>query len=373
MDILFPKRNQVESRASERRGPMGLFRRGQTWWMRFTYKGKQIRKSTETDDKKLAVRIYQKVMGEVAEGKWFEKPIGADKTFQEMMERYMNEHSLPKKASSERDRSSLTHLLPFFGSTLVSEITPKLINQYKANRRGKGASPCTVNRELALMKHSFNLAVREWEWIRENPLLKISMEKEPPARDRWLTYEDEESLLSVCPLWLNEIVIFAIETGCRRDEILSLEWKGVDLFCKVVAILGKKTGERRTIPLTHKAFEVLKDKEKIRTKVRSIREDLVFTHPLGQRVNIHTLRSAFEDALKRAKIEKFRFHDLRHTFASRLAQMGTDPYAIQKLMGHKTFTTTQGYAHHYSESLKKAMEALDTFRTERSKLKLAQN
>jgi integrase len=120
--------------------------------------------------------------------------------------------------------------------------------QYKASRREEGASPCTVNRELALMKHRFNLAVREWEWIRESPLLKISMEKEPPARDRWLTYEDEESLLSVCPLWLSEIIIIAIETGCRRDEILSLEWKGVDLFSRVVAILGKKREKEGQFP-----------------------------------------------------------------------------------------------------------------------------
>jgi integrase len=352
---------------------MGLFKRGQTWWIRFTYKGKQLRKSTETNDKKLAERIYHKVLGEVAEGKWFERLLGGEKTFREMMEKYLAEHSIPKKASSERDRSSLTHLLPFFGGYVLSEIAPKLINQYKATRREEGASPCTINRELALMKHSFNLAIREWEWIRESPLQKISMEREPPARDRWLTCEEEEYLLSVCPLWLKELIIFAIETGCRKGELLSLEWRNVDLFKRVVTVLGKKTGERRTIPLTKKAFEVLKEKEKVRVKVRLIKEDLVFTHSVGQRVNIYTLRSAFEDALKRAKIEGFRFHDLRHTFASRLAQMGTDPYAIQKLMGHKTFTTTQGYAHHYSESLKKAMEALDTFRSERLKLKLAQN
>ena len=90
---------------------MGLFKRGQTWWIRFSYQGRQIRKSTETNDKKLAERIYHKILGEVAEGKWFEKV--QERDFREMMEKYMNEHSLPKKASSKRDRTSLTHLLPF--------------------------------------------------------------------------------------------------------------------------------------------------------------------------------------------------------------------------------------------------------------------
>jgi len=330
--------------------------------------GKQIRKSTRTTDKKLAKRIHDKVMGQIAEGKWFEGSLGKHNTFKEMMDRYMSEHSIPTKASSERDFSSLSHLLPFFGSRPISEISPKLIYEYKNKRRSDGASPCTINRELALMKHAFNMAVREWEWITANPVIRVSMEKEPPSRDRWLTYEEEEALLSKSPQWLKEITIFAIETGCRREEILSLTWKDVDIFKKVVTIFAKKTGDRRNIPLTTKAFDILKSKEKARTKRGSIkREEIVFAHPGRQKVNFHTLRWAFEKALEKAEIEGFRFHDLRHTFASRLAQQGVDPYTIQKLMGHKTFTTTQRYAHHYSESLRSGIKALEDYRLERSK------
>jgi integrase len=330
--------------------------------------GRQVRISTRTTDRKLAQRIHDRVAGQIAEGRWFEGSLGKHKTFKDMMVRYMAEHSIPKKASSERDSSSLTHLLPLFGSCALSEISPKLIYEYKNRRRSESASPCTINRELALMKHAFNLAVREWEWITENPVIRVSMEKEPPSRDRWLTYEEEEALLSASPQWLKEIITFAVETGCRREEILSLTWKDVDIFKKVVIIFAKKTGDRRTIPLTAKAFDVLKLKEKARTKRGSIkREDFVFPHPGRQRVNFHTLRWAFEKAIEKAQIEDFRFHDLRHTFASRLAQQGVDPYTIQKLMGHKTFTTTQRYAHHYSESLRSGIKALEDYRLERSK------
>jgi len=343
---------------------MALFRRGPVWWMRFSYKGKQIRKSTETTDKNLAKRIYDKVLGEIAEGKWFDRLLGEERTFKEMMDRYMAEYSTPKKASSERDRSSLTHLLPFFGSYTLSDITPRLINEYKTTRRVHGASPCTVNRELALMKHAFSLALKEWEWVRYNPVKMISMEKESPPRDRWLTFEEEERLLSVSSSWLKQMILFAVETGCRRGEMLSLGWKSVDLFRKVVIIFGNKTGEKRSIPLTQRALEALRDMQ--RETVRSIKEDLVFSHPPEQRVNIHTLRFAFEEALKKAKIENFRWHDLRHTFASRLAQAGVDPYAIQRLMGHKTFTTTQRYAHHYVESLREGIGALEASRAERT-------
>ena len=343
-----------------------LYKRGRVWWMYFTYRGKFIRKSTGTKNTKRAEKIHSKVVTEMEEGRWFDRQPGEKITFKEMMEKYMVEHSEPKKASAERDRSSLTHLLPYFKEYLISGITPSLINKYKTKRRGEGASPCTVNREMALMKHAFSLAIKEWEWVRENPVRKVSMEKEGASRDRWLTREEEERLLTASPGWLNEIIMLAIETGCRRGEILSLEWKDVDLFKRTVTVLGEKTEERRVIPLTQKAFELLKTKERGRSNVRPLKGDFVFTHPARRKVNFHTLRTAFEAAVGKAKIEGFRFHDLRHTFASRLAQSGTDPYTIQRLMGHKSFVTTQRYAHHYSESLRKGIAALDEFRKQKS-------
>jgi integrase len=214
------------------------------------------------------------------------------------------------------------------------------------------------------MKHAFNLGLKEWGWVTENPVMKVSMEKEPPARDRWLSYE-EEKLLSASPRWLKEIIVIAVETGCRREEILSLEWKDVDLFEKVATIFGKKTGERRTIPLTQRVFEVLEERERVRAQVRSIIEDLVFTHPAGRKVNINTLKWALEAALNKTGIEGLRFHDLRHTFASRLAQNGIDPYSIQKLMGHTSFSATQRYVHHFVESLRRGIKSLEVSRVQR--------
>jgi integrase len=217
------------------------------------------------------------------------------------------------------------------------------------------------------MKHAFNLAHKVWGWAAGNPVMKIPMEKEPPSRDRWLIHEEENKLLAASPQWLQEIIIFAVETGCRRGEILSLECKDVDLFKRTVSVFGTKTGERRTIPLTERAFAVLLEKEKARAKVRSIAGNFVFSHPPGRKVNIYTLRSAFEDAIEKAGIQDFRFHDLRHTFASRLAQSGVDPYTIQKLMGHSSFTMTERYAHHFVESLRRGIEYYDASRIERGK------
>ena len=339
---------------------MGLYKRGRLWWVRFSYDGRQIRRSAKTDNKKKAEDFYCLLRREIVEGRWIERLPGERKRFREMMEKYMKEHSIPTKASSERDKSSLTHLLPFFGNYYLKQITPKAINEYKNQRRIEGASPSTINRELALMKHAFNLAIKEWEWINKNPVERVSFEKEPPPRDRWLTREEEEKILSVSPQWLREIIIFALETGCRREEILSLVWREVDFSNHAVTIFGKKTGERRSIPLTKRALEVLMMR-KTKRNVVSIKGDFVFTHPPGQKINIHTLRWAFERAVKKAGLEDLRFHDLRHTFASRLAQSGVDPYTIQRLMGHKSFTTTQRYAHHYLGSLKRGIMSLERF------------
>ncbi|MHB8110007.1 MAG: tyrosine-type recombinase/integrase [Syntrophorhabdaceae bacterium] len=337
---------------------MGLFKRGQIWWMSFMCDGKQLRRSTQTRDKKTATIIYHKVMTKMAEGKWLESKSERKETFQEMMQKYMREHSVLKKRSTLRDEASLKHLLPFFSDRLISKIRPSLVSSYKSARLLSGAAPATVNRELALLKHAFNLAVKEWEWIEDNPILRVSMEKEPPAKDRWLAEDEERKVISTSPNWLTDIIIFALDTGCRRGEILSLSWKHLDLTKSMVTIFGKKTGEWRGIPLTRRVSEMLAAKQAGR-KVLPLREELVFMHPTGRTVNIHELRWAFELTLTQADIKDLRFHDLRHTFATRLAQQGIDLFTIQKLLGHKSFGTTQRYAHHCAESLRRGINALD--------------
>ena len=338
---------------------MGLYRRGPTWWISFTYNGRQVRRSTETGDKKLAEKIQHKVMTEVAEGKWFERQQGTQ-TFAEMMERYMKEHSAVKKRSTMRDRASLKHLLPFFGALTLQEVRPGQISRYKANRLAAGASPGTLNRELALMKHAFTLSIKEWGWTKDNPVKMVSMEKEAPHKDRWLTDNEEKRLLRACPGWLREIAIFSVDTGCRRGEILSLSWKHVDLQRGVAIVFGKKTSEWRGVPLTRRLRDIMTAKQASQ-KVLSLRDNLVFCNQEGLALNIHELRWAFEIALGEAGISNFRFHDLRHSFATRLAQNGVDLFTIQKLLGHKSYATTERYAHHYTESLRRGINVLDVY------------
>ena len=208
---------------------MGLFKRGSIWWMSFFYKGKRYRKSAETEDKKFAQRIYDKVKGEIAEGKWFDKLPGEDKTFREMVERFETEH-LSQLASYKAAKSYVTQLKNFFGDYLVSEVTPSLINEFKLKRKAQGVKPATIRRQFDILKRAFNIAMKEWEWCSSNTVTRVSLERANNARDRWLTIDEEEKLLQVCPQWLKEIVVFALNTGCRLSEIRFLTWKGADLF-----------------------------------------------------------------------------------------------------------------------------------------------
>lgn len=334
---------------------MALLKRGRFWHMDVGCNGRRIRKSTDTADRKLAETIHAKTLAQAVEGKWLDKPKNSKKTFQEMMEKYMAEHSVPNKASSGRDQTSLKHLLPCFGKMPLTDIKPNLISQYKVKRKKDGASPCSVNRELALMKHAFNLAIREWEWVNENPVIRVRKEKEPPPRDRWLRYEEEEILLQASPQWLRELIIFAVETGCRLSENLSLTWNDIDLQKRTAVIFGSKTGERRTVPLSKRAYWLLKAK----ADVRQINSLLVFRD-----IDRYSVTKAFKKMTKKLSLENLRFHDLRHTFATRLAQSGVDEYLIQKLLGHKTPSMTQRYAHHSVESLRRGIRIFEQSRNE---------
>jgi integrase len=322
--------------------------------MRFTYHGRQVRRSTGTADRRLAEAILGKVRAQIIEGRFFETLEEKTRTFEELMERYLAEHAA-KKSEPRHYRGYFNSLKVFFGGRTLAEITPKLIVEYKNRRYAAGLKPASINRELANLKKAFNLAVKEWEWCRENPVLRVSMERENNQRDRWLSVEEETRLLQGCAPWLQDLVTFALHTGMRMGEILELTWRGVDFSRRTVTVLRSKNGERRTIPVNETVLSVLREKN----KVRSLMTELVFCSKGFTPMESGHLRRSFRLALSKAKIEDFHFHDLRHTFATRLVQAGVDLYKVQRLLGHKSPVMTQRYAHHYPESLRDGVEMLD--------------
>lgn len=202
--------------------------------------------------------------------------------------------------------------------------------------------------------------MKQWEWVSNNPTTKVSF-RELKARtiNRWLTDEEEEALLKAVEgrLYgqLRDIVVVALNTGMSQEEILKLQWRNVDLFRKTITTMRQKTARTRTIPINNTVFELLKQRLKVKPIIGS---GYVFFNGAGNMIDAAKLKRAFIAALGAAKIEDFRFHDLRHTFGTRLVQKGVDLYKVAKLLGHSDVSTTQRYAHHYPESLRDGVEML---------------
>jgi len=325
--------------------------------MSFTHQGKRYRRSTETEDKKLAQRIFDKLRGELAEGKWFERLPGEDFQFKDLMDKYLAEYSVVNKAKStyKRDVVLVRRLVKSFGDRYLIEISPAMISEYKVLRRTEGVSPRTINYELTLMSHAFNLAIRQWEWLDDNPVKRVTKERVNNTIERWLSKEEEDKLLRASPPWLQDIIIFAIQTGLRQSELLDLKWSQLNLERRTITIHEQKNRNIDTLPLNATAMNVLMRKQQASPGTH----DYVFPNTLNQRKLNRDLLDSFYKARDLAQIENFRFHDLRHTFATRLVQKGVSIFDLQKLGRWKTISMVMRYAHHNPESLRAAIEVMD--------------
>jgi integrase len=337
---------------------MGLYRRGKIFWFTIMQDGKRIQVSTKTDNRKLAENIYAKAKTQIAESKWFEIEARLH-TFDEMMERFMKEHAPKREPTTQKRYSSiLKHLSAFFNGLTLAEITPKVITAYMENRKKERASIATCNREFSMLSKAFNLAWKQWEWCKDNPCSRIQKEPENNKVDRWLLPEEEVRLLKESEVYLNgqlaEIIKIALYTGMRQSEIMNLKWSDIDLFRKVISVTKTKNKDPKTLPMNQTVYEIFLKK----SKVISL-SGYVFGTGNGTMVRTRNMLREFYKALKKARITNFRFHDLRHSFATRLVQAGVDLYSVAKLLGHRDITTTQRYAHHCPESLRQSVNILD--------------
>ncbi|MGR3178670.1 MAG: tyrosine-type recombinase/integrase [Candidatus Anammoxibacter sp.] len=332
-----------------------MFKRGVIWWTCIRHKGRKIQKSLETGDRKLAQKIEAKVRTELVEGTYFNKPISNKKTVKDMLDRFIKEHAYKQAINTQKSyNTSYKHLTAFFGNALLSAVDRKMIAKYKSTRRVEKTKPSSLNREMSMLSKAFNLATTEWEWIENYP--KISKEKENNETDRFL-FDDEEKRLLLCSAeWLKDLITFALHSGLRQDEQLSLAWTRVNMERRTILIQETKSGKPRSVPLNQTALNVLLRK----LEIRSIKNDLVFFSTNGTKINNCNLIRAFNKVMKKAKIDDFTWHGLRRSFATRLVQKGIDIYQVAELLGHSDVKMTQKrYAHHCPESLRSGVEILD--------------
>jgi integrase len=234
----------------------------------------------------------------------------------------------------------------------LSKLTSGMIEKYKV-QRGQQVKPATVNRELALLKHMLTKAV-EWGYLKNNPAKPVKLLKESPGRLQYLEAEEIENLVAACDdpqvPYLRPSVVTALHTGMRLGEFLGLQWDDVDPRHRLITITKTKNNERKTIPINDPLYEELS------RLPRHVNSPYLFCHPDGTR--ILRIDRSFHHALRDAAIEKFRFHDLRHTFASHLAIRGVSLEIIGALLGHKDPKMTKRYAHLSPTSLKHAVTTL---------------
>jgi integrase len=234
------------------------------------------------------------------------------------------------------------YLLSDASRSLIIEQRDKLLNTKGRNVERRSNS--TVNRYMTALGNAFTVALNEWEWVQENPMQKISKLPEPRGRVRFLDDEERERLLEACKISTNPqlqtLVVLALSTGARHGELINLRWCDVDWQRRVITLHNTKNKERRLLPLAHYALQLMET----HSKVRNIASDLIFpslSHPMNPWDN----RSAWLSALKKANIQDFRFHDLRHSCASYLAMNGASLAEIAEILGHKTLQMVKRYAH----------------------------
>ncbi len=269
-----------------------------------------------------------------------------------------------KKRSWRRDENSLDHVTTFFGELKLSAITSNDIIDYQNKRRNENAKPATINRELACLKHLFNIARQKNKFFGDNPVSKVKFLEENNQKERILTSEEEERLLSCSAPHLIPIIQTAINTGMRKNEILSLKWPNVDFDNKLLAVepANSKNKKPRRIPINSILRKIL-----LEQKLKTGFSEFVFLNPDGNPYNrSDSLKKCFQGACRRSNIKGLRFHDLRHTAATRMIETGASIVAVSKILGHSTLSMTMRYAHP-ENSLIEAVEKLANFNQKCSK------
>jgi integrase len=329
---------------------MSVFRRGGKWYIGYSHNGRWVRKSIGTS-KKLAETVEKEIKLKIAKGEYLGIVEKKQILFDNLCNEYLQYSKVNKtKDSYRRDITNIKHLLKAFAGKWIHHIQILDLEHYKNKRRDQ-VSPASVNRELTCIKHMFNKAV-EWGYLSGNPLRLVKKLKEPPGRVRYLSPEETERLLNCCADHIKPIVIMALNTGMRKGEILNLKWDNIDMQNRTIILRKTKNNEVRMLPINDILNSTLKSMGK------QLGNQFVFSNDDGSAYR--DIKKGFSAALRRAGIQDFRFHDLRHTFASRLVMSGVDIRTVQELLGHKDIKMTMRYSHLSNKSLRDAVDKLNS-------------
>lgn len=348
---------------------MAVFRRGRVWWYDFRTNGIRVRESTNATTRAAALQAEALRRSELAPGRVPKadaepSPRFLDFAYAEFAEWCANEHR-EHPSTYQRYMASVKALAAFFGSRTLDAIDAGLVERFKLcrsqrprgrGRKGRLLSPCSVNRDLAVLRILFNFAVRLGK-AQQNPVSSIKLFREPARFSRVLSQEEEVRYLRAASPLLRDVATVILETGLRPGEVCQLRVSDVDLrFESLWVRKGKTASAQRHVPLTRRAFETL-----VR-RVQQASGEWLFPSPTRPGHPVTRVNKAHEAALRRAGVTPpFRLYDLRHTALTRMAMSGIDLATLKELAGHTQIQMTMRYLHPTPEHKRLAVARFEAF------------
>lgn len=319
-------------------------RRGTTYGIDYYVDGRRIRRIIGPD-REVAKLELKKAEGRAASGLG-SGPYGARKIrFRDFASEYLEyQRAVVSPNSARRYHTALKVLVLAFGDRHLPALRLADIEKYKA-ARSRAVGPWTVAAEIGVLKHMLNLAVK-WGYLASNPANQVKKPK-LEHRLRFLSEAEIHLLLAFCDQEIRPIVSLALLTGMRLSEVLGLTYSQIQLKERAIRLPNTKSGEPQTVHLNDTVLD------EIRHLPPGKGEQRVFSiHP-------RVLNERFRKACQKAGIKNFRFHDLRHTFCSRLVMLGANLRAVQALARHKSISMTMRYAHLRDEYLAETVRLLN--------------
>lgn len=339
---------------------MGIYLRPDSthYWMSLQVKGMRHRVNTGVSDRRVAAELFAGWQVEVARERWLgPAPAESDRLVHDLTREYLVRVT-PRKSldSQRRDQVVFDHLPKEWGTLLLRELTPKMIDEYMSDRL-QTVCFATISKELGILKSAYRYAIR-WGWVNSNPLAGMLLNQEGEGRLRWLTREEESRLLRTCAPWLQDLVIVGLDTGLRRANLVGLqrEWLYYDGTVLIIPrrhIKSKKSAV--TIPLTTRAAKI------IQAHCEGSISPYVFTRQNGKPHTPGAVSTAFIRSARHAGFPDVSLHTLRHTFVSRLVHVGRPLAEVAALAGHRDIRMTLRYGHLAPKHLEASIQALESY------------
>lgn len=338
---------------------MSVYKKNNRWYFNFQIRGKRYHRAVpEATTKKMAEQAEAKVKAELLGGRYDLVEFKKQETFFALGERF-EQYVRSNCKGYINDLSALKKLKEFFGDKKLKEFTPFIIEQYRQYRKKLGMKGATINREIGVLRRMMTMA-ENYGWINYNPAVKryIKPLKVENKKIKILDKQEVATLLKCCYVeceFLKPIFLCALHTGMRKSEILQLEWENVDIEQQLITILKQKNGKKSEIPISS---PLLLEFKKLKLQKSS---KYVFVNPLTNAPYVN-IRYSIQKVFKRAGLENFTFHGLRHTACTRLIELNVPLDVVKDIMRHSNINITLDvYNHIKQERKREAIELLSNY------------